>query len=520
MRVISYRAVMIVIGVSLGFFFPLQLDGSFAPTNFALLWDIAARQGVRDTKLAAPPAARALAIVHTCMFDAWAAFDGLANGTQFRDALRRPANERTKANKERAVSYAAYQALVDLLPIDTESVYKPLMKQLGYDPDDHSTDIETPTGIGTVACAAVLEFRHHDKSNQRGDFIPTIEPNAGSAGLKVGAVGPYGDWSGYHVLNPPGTIPARFPVSKPLNPDHWQPLTYTDSTGSIVLQMFVGAQWSFVTPFAMAKGDDFRSAVEPGPFRYGSPEYEQQAEELIAISGSLTDLQKMIAEYWSGEVYDLETIGHWMEVAQFVSSRDQHTLDDDVKMYFALSNALLDASIAAWDAKRAYDSPRPVTAISLLYNGKKIHSWGGPGKGTIEMDGSRWLPYEPRTYPTPPTPEYVSEQSVFSAAAALVLERWTRSEHLGYSVVLPAHSSRIEPGVTPPQAVEFQWTSFSDVVEDAGMSGHYGGIQFPLGDRMGRKLGRIAAEGAWQKAQSYFIGSNPSPVPSRASVAR
>jgi len=38
------------------------------------------------------------------------------------------------------------------------------------DPSDHSTDIETAVGIGNVACAAVLEFRHRDKSNQLGDL--------------------------------------------------------------------------------------------------------------------------------------------------------------------------------------------------------------------------------------------------------------------------------------------------------------------------------------------------------------
>jgi hypothetical protein len=78
-------------------------------------------------------------------------------------------------------------------------------------------------------------------------------------------------------------------------------------------------------------------------------------------------------------------------------------------MYFVLTNALLDASIAAWDAKRTCNSVRPVTAISFLFNGKKIRAWGGPGKGTIEMDGSQWLPYQFRTLPSPPTPEYVSE---------------------------------------------------------------------------------------------------------------
>ena len=127
--------------------------------NVLAQWNSAALQGIRDAKLGAPVVARALAIVHTCMYDAWAAYDERAVGTQLGGALRRPVSERTLANKEQAISYAAYRALADVLPVDTNSVYIPLMKQLGYDPSDNSTDIETPTGIGNVACAAVLEYR-------------------------------------------------------------------------------------------------------------------------------------------------------------------------------------------------------------------------------------------------------------------------------------------------------------------------------------------------------------------------
>lgn len=141
-----------------------------ARPNVIVQWDDAALQGVRDAKLGAPMVARALAITHTCMYDAWAAYDDRAVGTQLSGALRRPASERTEANKDRAISYAAYRALVDVMAADTDSVYIPLMKQLGYDPNDRSTDIETPAGIGNVACAAVLESRHHDKSNQLGDL--------------------------------------------------------------------------------------------------------------------------------------------------------------------------------------------------------------------------------------------------------------------------------------------------------------------------------------------------------------
>jgi len=423
------------------------------------------------------------------MYDAWAAYDERAVGTQLRDALRRPASERTLANKEQAISYAAYRALVDVLPVDTNSVYIPLMKQLGYDPNDNSTDIETPTGIGNVACAAVLEFRHHDKSNQLGDL----------------AQGPYSDWTGYTPVNTPSPVPAR---AAPSDPNHWQPLTYVNSTGDLITQRFVGAQWPQVTPFALTSGDEFRQLIGGfGPATYGSKEYQEQAEELVTISAGLTDKQKMIADYWNDGPYTVQPPGHWALFAQWVSERDRHTLDDDVKMFFALSNAIFDAGIAAWDAKRAYDSVRPITAISFLFRGKTIRAWGGPGKGTVEMDGSQWIPYQAATFPTPPFPDYVSGHSTYSSAAAEILELWTGSDHFGESVTLPAGSSKIEPGVTPAQPVTLHWETFADAANEAAISRRYGGIHFRGADLSGRLLGRIVASAAWQKAQSYFDGS-------------
>ena len=188
---LGFRLLLVVVG-------PLLLHNWANATSspqpaVVIQWNSIALQGIRDAKLGASMVARALAVVHTCMYDAWAAYDERAVGTQLRDAIRRPASERTLSNKEQAVSYGAYRALVDVLPVDKNSVYIPLMKQLGYDPTDDSTDIETPAGIGNVACAAVLEFRHHDKSNQLGDL----------------AQGAYSDYNGYRPVNPPGTVPAR-----------------------------------------------------------------------------------------------------------------------------------------------------------------------------------------------------------------------------------------------------------------------------------------------------------------------
>src|SRR5258708_31373930 len=146
---------------------PLGVLGqTSASDNVVVRWNAAALQGVRDSRIGPPMVARALAIVHTCIFDAWAAYDKRAVGTQFGDELRRPKRERTLANKNEAISFAAYRALVDLFALDKASVFDPLMASLGHDPNNLTINTNTPAGIGNEACASVLAFRHGDGSNQ------------------------------------------------------------------------------------------------------------------------------------------------------------------------------------------------------------------------------------------------------------------------------------------------------------------------------------------------------------------
>src|SRR5690348_16373396 len=178
--------------------------------NVVIQWNQAALQGVRDGTLGPPMVARALAIVHTCMYDAWAAYDRKATGTQLGGSLRTLPAMRTHANKREAICFAAYRAAVELFAWDKATVFDPLMAKLGYDVDDTSTDTRTPAGIGNVACAAVLAFRHTDGSNQLGDLT--------ASGI------PYADYTGYQPKNLPSTVPVS-DLSTVLDPNRWQPLT-------------------------------------------------------------------------------------------------------------------------------------------------------------------------------------------------------------------------------------------------------------------------------------------------------
>lgn len=464
-------------------------------SNVVIQWNQAVLQGVRDGTLGPPMVARALAIVHTCMYDAWAAYDRKAVGTQLGRSLRARPSSRTLVNKNKAISFAAYRAAVDLFPWDKAEVFDPLMATLGYDMNDVSTDTTTPSGIGNVACAAVLAFRHSDGSNQLGDLTASATP--------------YADYTGYEPKNLPSTVPVS-DLSTVIDPNSWQPLTYFNGT-KVVTPTFVGAQFYKVTPFAMNSPDEFLPLLSPhGPALYGSAEYMQQAQELVELSAHLTDTQKMIAEYWANGPHSELPPGHWDLFAQFVSVRDHHTLDDDVKMFFALTNAIFDAGIAAWDAKRFFDSVRPVTAIPFLYHGQQIQCWGGPGLGTITTDGAHWIPYQPTTFPTPPFPEYISGHSTFSAAGARILALWTGDEYFGGSVTFAAGSSTIEPTTTPKSPITLRWRTFHAAANQAGVSRRYGGIHFRTADLMGRSIGDLVAAIAWRKAMTYFEGEEQS----------
>jgi hypothetical protein len=148
--------------------------------NVVLVWDEAVLVGIRATRPGPTVAARALAVVHSAMYDAWAAYDVVAVPSRGIRNWRRPDFEGTPANKQKAISFAAYRTLVDLFPAQ-QPQFDAIMASLGYDPSETLEDTSTAAGVGNVAARATMEFRHRDGSNQKGDLHP----------------GAYSDWTGY-----------------------------------------------------------------------------------------------------------------------------------------------------------------------------------------------------------------------------------------------------------------------------------------------------------------------------------
>jgi Domain of unknown function (DUF6851)/VCPO second helical-bundle domain len=438
--------------------------------NVVLLWNAALLEAVRAARFAPMFTARALAIVHTCMYDAWSAFNARAEGTVFGNALRRPPHERTLAAREMAVSYAAFAALVDLFP-SQRPVFEGVMHDIGLNPAYESTDPSTPAGVGNAACGAVLDRRRHDGANQLGDL------NGGP---------PYSDYTGYVPVNSPTLL---------VDPNHWQPLITQAGTP----QVFLAPHWRNVTPFAVTAAYQFRPRP---PADYPSAEYFQQAEAIRRLSASLDDRKKAISEYWADGPGTETPPGHWSLFAQFVSRRDHHDLDADVEIFFALGNAMLDTSIAVWDCKVAFDYVRPVSAVRFLYAGWLIDAWAGPGRGTQRIRGEEFQSY----VPTPPFAEYTSGHSAFSAASATVLRLASGSPYFGATYMFKAGTSIIEPGITPTRDIVLSWSTFDEAADEAGISRRYGGIHFRQADLESRDMGRSIGLLVWQRANALFRG--------------
>lgn len=449
---------------------------SFAEENVVLKWNETILEAVRDNRPGPTVTARALNISSTCAYDAWAAYDDKALATQTGKSLRQAASERTLTNKSKAISYAYYRAAMDLFP-NNKASYDALMLSLGYDPTDKSTATNNPTGVGTVACDAVLKYRHNDGSNQLGNLHP----------------GAYSDYTGYQSANSPEILN---------DPGRWQPLAIPNDQGIYQSQVFLTPHWGQVKPFAL-KSNEYKIEA---PAEVGSPEYREQVKEVISYSATLNDFQKVVAEYWAdGPTSELPP-GHWNLFAHYVSARDEHNLDDDVKMFFSLNNALLDASIWAWDIKRKYDYVRPISAVHHVFGDSVINAWGGPGLGTALMLGSEWRPYQAATVVTPPFAECVSGHSTFSAAAAAVLRKFTKSDVFGMAVTIPAGSSRVEPGIVPAHPLTLSWATFTDAADEAGISRLYGGIHFRYGDIQGRRVGANIGEAAFNVSLALIEG--------------
>lgn len=247
----------------------------------------------------------------------------------------------------------------------------------------------------------------------------------------------------------------------------------------------------------------------------------------------------------------------------FGSGDELTPLSWDVHVYLALNGAVHDAAIAAWQLKRNHMSARPITLVRYLsglgqssdpegpsydaegiplvedlieviteessapgerhahlarYVGEiTLRAWRGEPAyrdedigGVDWIRGADWIPYQRRTFVTPPFPGYVSGHSTFSRAAAEVLTEITGSPYFPGGV----GSYELDPGYLvfeygPSEPLTLMWATYYDASDQAGLSRLWGGIHIRNDDFDGRTIGSTIGKQAVALAQSYFDGSAP-----------
>ncbi len=449
--------------------------------NVAYQWGKMALEATAlDTERFAPRptiTSRYLGLIFTAVFDAWSRYDEKAIPVYLSNVERAPAAEHTLKNKEIAISYAALRTLNEYYFSDKALFEKFMKEELGLNPEDTSLDPTTPTGIGNLAAKAVIEARKNDGANQYGE-------EDGSNGEA------YFNYVGYEPVNS---------ADNNVDINRWQPKYFSDGKGGQFAPECLTPFWDKVQPIVLKSGDQFRPGPPP---LVGSEQLKEEVAEVIALQANLTDEQKALVEFMRDGPKSVQQAGHWLKFAQDVSRRDNHTLDEDVKMYFYNQVVAMDAFIASWDSKMFYDYARPYALVHEYYSGQTITAWGGPGKGMIEMDGNQWRPYSPDIFLCPPFPSYTSGHSTISGGCAEALKLWTGSDVFGEEVELVA-GALTEPdnlGAT----VTINFPTFTETAEMAGMSRVMGGYHIQADNVAGLKLGRDVAHECWKFYQKHI----------------
>ena len=524
--------------------------------SVARVWDEALLDAIRRDVPAPTVHARNLFHVSAAMWDAWAAYDSVADGFLVDEKHEA---EDVRAAREAAISFAAYRLLLHRYSLaggleETFAGLSSTMRSLCYRVDYATAEGDAPAALGNRIAAAVIAYGRDDGSQERQRYV---DPE-------------------YKPVNQP--LVVKKPGATLHDPNRWQPLaldTQIAQNGVPIpsrVQRFVGPHWGHVKGFALplsAQG----LPLDPGqPPELGDKVYERMAVDVIRYSSRLDpadgatidigpgarganplgtndgagrrrnpvtgkpyaanpvrrgDFARALTEFWADGPDSETPPGHWNTVANDVSDSsgvtgDTDRLEWDVKLYFALNGALHDAAIAAWGVKGHYDSVRPISMVRYLgarnrlplvpglverRGGKTyVRAWKGPG--VRWQPAESWVPYQLPTFVTPAFAGYVSGHSTFSRSAAEVLTAFTGSSYFPGGLLEWA----VKPGdlkneAGPSRKLTLQWATYYDAADDAGISRLYGGIHIPADDFDGRKIGSTCGKEAWALARRYWDGS-------------
>jgi hypothetical protein len=415
-------------------------------------------------------------------YDATAAYHPTAVGV-YSHLGRRPAIEATNRNINIAVFYASLRILNSFMPT-YEQTWRELLINVGLDPDDNSTDLTSPIGLGNVAGNNVVAGRFNDGMNQAGNQGHEYNPM------------PYSDYTGYKPVNTSYEL---------LDPSHWQPDIQRKGLGLYKIQQFVTPQLALTEPYSY---DDPKQIKMPPPSNsnfHNSRAYRKQVDEVLNISANLTDEQKIKAELFDDKFRSLS-----FSVSTNTLVRNLSLLEF-IQFELLVNMAGFDSSIFVWQEKYRYDAVRPFSAIHKLYKNKLVKAWGGPEMGAVNLLGNDWQSYIEEA----DHPEYPSASACFCYSNAQAARRFFGDDNMVYNLAIGAGESRIEPGITPAKDTMISYNTWTKFAEECGQSRIWAGVHFQAAVDESAKVCPIFGDLAYKYMSSLIDGSAVLRTPSK-----
>jgi hypothetical protein len=280
----------------------------YSSADVVIDWNNQLMQSIRTTSMNPPRASRAMAMVHTAVYDAVNSIDDTHQ--PYYTNLDVPAT----TSREAAAAQAARDVLVNVFPAQAAGFDAMLNTHLSAIPDGQAkTD---GINLGSNVAAAIIALRANDHSNDVVPYTPSGVP---------------GKWE----PTLPGFAPALLP------------------------------NWGLVTPWSGAPASQFRDPI--GPPSLTDAEYTQNFNEVKELgsktSATRTQDQTNIALFWADGGGTASPPGHWNIIAQDIAVAKGNTLSENARMFALLNIATADAGCVSWDNKFTFDFWRPVTGI-------------------------------------------------------------------------------------------------------------------------------------------------------------
>ena len=399
-------------------------------------------------------ASRAMAIVHTAMFDAVNAIEGGYSG------YTGLAPARPETSSRAAIAQAAHDTLAALFPSQAASMDQALAVAMAGLPSGRP--ITDGIDVGRRAAAAILARRANDGSQY-------VEPRVGIDFITSDEVGKW----------------RQDPVS--------------------LIPLALGARWGSVKPFVLRAGDQFRA---PTPPALKSSQYATAYNEVKRVGGDgvvtatiRTTEQTFIGTYWAydGTPSLCAPPRLYNQIAMQIAERANLSALEMARLLALVNVAMADAGISVWESKYYYQYWRPITGIREADAGTGPTGLGDDNPATEGDIGFTPLgaPASNLSGPnfTPPFPAYPSGHAGFGGALFETLGNFFGTDDIAFTFVSDEfdgvtkdHNGQVRP------LLPRHFSSLSQAEEENGQSRIYLGIHWSFDKTEGIMQGRRVAD--------------------------